>query len=200
MERIIYFFDLFGVMAFSVTGALLAGRKKLDIFGITLISLFTALGGGTIRDVLLGNFPVFWIKNYNYIIVVLISSVITQIFYSNINKLEDILKILDAVGLAIFTVIGIKISLSFGISDFIAVIMGLITAVFGGLIRDTMCQELPLILHKEIYATASLFGGIIFLILKKFNVPLGINYFISVIFIFILRVVSIKKGLSLPRI
>ena len=200
LENYLYFLDMFGVVSFAVTGSLLGQKKNLDPFGIVVISVITAIGGGTIRDIILNHYPIFWIRDISYLAVITATSILTQVFDRLIEKIKDILLICDAVGLGVFTVIGIKTAMALGVHPVICVIMGTVTAVFGGLVRDVICNEIPVILHREIYATACIAGGILFFILKVFAVPMPVNYGISAIFIIAVRMVAIKKNLSLPRI
>ena len=200
MNELLYYLDMFGVISFTISASLLALRKKLDPFGIIVISIITAIGGGTLRDVLLQNHPIFWIKETIYIIIICGTSLLTQLFYRRIIKIENILLIFDAIGIGIFTVIGIKTSLSYSLHPIICIMMGVMTAVFGGLIRDVLCNEIPLILHKEVYATICLMGGILFFILRNFSLPLETVYIISIVSIIVIRIIAIKYNLSLPKI
>ncbi len=164
-DMMIYLLDLFGVAVFAITGALAAGKKKMDLFGVVVLALATALGGGTLRDVILGAYPVFWISNPTYIFVG--TAVAVSIFTAArfMRPPDRALKFADAFGLAVFTVIGTEKALSQGVPVSIAVIMGVMTGVAGGIIRDILSGEIPLVLKAEIYATASLCGAIIFAIL-----------------------------------
>ena len=199
-ENYLYFLDMFGVVSFAVTGSLLGQKKNLDPFGIVVISVITAIGGSTIRDIILNHYPIFWIRDIAYLVVIVITSILTQIFDHLIEKIKDILLICDAIGLGVFTVIGIRTALSLDVHPVICVIMGTVTAVFGGLVRDVICNEIPIILHREIYATACIAGGILFFILKAVSIPLPLNYGLSALFIIGIRLVAIKKNLSLPKI
>ncbi len=192
--------DVIGVTASAIAGSILACRRGFDIFGILLISTVASIGGGTIRDLLLNNHPIFWMKQYNYLILIFIASILTMLFYRFIKKLEKPLRFFDAIGLSTYTIIGIEIALKNDMPVFISVIMGIITASFGGIMRDIICNEIPLILKKEIYTTASLIGGIVFFILLHFGIAKEIIYPVTMITIFTVRVVAIYKGLSLPKI
>ncbi len=197
MTELIFYFDIFGTISFAVAASLMAHKKNLDPFGILVISVITSVGGGTLRDILLRNYPIFWIDNIIYLIVIIISSVLTQIFIKYISRISNILLIFDAIGIGVFTVIGIKISLNFYLHPLISITMGTITAVFGGLIRDVLYNEIPVILHKEVYATLCILGGAVFFILKYLHVPVEINYAVSMLFIITTRIVAIKYNLSL---
>ena len=152
MSELIFYLDIFGTISFAVSASLMAYKKNLDPFGILVISIITSIGGGTLRDILLRNYPIFWIDHIIYLIVIIISSLVTQVFIRYISRITNILLIFDAIGIGVFTVIGIKISINFNINPLISIMMGTITAVFGGLLRDVLYNEIPVILHKELYA------------------------------------------------
>jgi len=197
MAELIFYLDIFGTISFAVAASLMAHKKNLDPFGILVIAVITSVGGGTLRDILLRNYPIFWIDNITYLIVIIAASVMTQIFIKYISRISNILLIFDAIGIGVFTVIGIKISISFSLHPLISIAMGTITAVFGGLIRDVLYNEIPVILHKELYATLCITGGAVFFILKHFPLPVEINYAVSMLFIITTRIIAIKYNLSL---
>lgn len=194
----IYLLDLFGVAVFSVTGSLSAGKKHLDLFGVVVVALATALGGGTLRDLILGS-RVFWINDNFYIVVVLAAALITFVLARSVLSLSGILKIADAFGLAVFTVIGAQKALSFGASPAISIIMGVMTGVAGGMVRDVLSGEIPFILRTEIYATASLCGALVFVALSALSVAENTAIATAVIIVLALRLAAIKWQLSLPK-
>jgi uncharacterized membrane protein YeiH len=194
----IYLLDLFGVAVFAITGSLAAGRKNMDLFGVVVLALATALGGGTLRDVILGAYPVFWISDPTYILVGTAAAISIFVLARFHRPHAKALSFADAFGLAVFTVIGTGKALSLGVHGSIAVIMGVMTGVAGGIIRDVLSGEIPLVLKAEIYATASLCGGITFAVLTKYSpvVPLAAPTAIAVILA--LRLAAIHWKLSLP--
>jgi uncharacterized membrane protein YeiH len=194
----IYLLDLFGVAVFAITGSLAAGQKKMDLFGVVVLALATALGGGTLRDVILGAYPVFWISNPTYIFVGTTVAVSTFAMAKFVRPPAKALKFADAFGLAIFTVIGTGKALSLGVSGSIAVIMGVMTGVAGGIVRDMLSGEIPLVLKAEIYATASLCGGITFAVLKEYFPAMPLPAPIAIAVILALRLAAIHWKLSLP--
>ena len=198
--NIIYSLDLLGTFTFAISGALSAANKKFDIFGALFIGFITAVGGGTIRDLVLGNTPVFWIKDINYLLPILISVLLVFIFTKKIVRFRNPLLFFDAIGIGVFTLIGIQKSINFNILPVFSILLGVITAVMGGIFRDIFCHEIPLIFHKEIYATACLLGGIVFFILHYFGINQNITFFVTMITIITIRLVSIKFELSLPKI
>lgn len=197
---LILFFDYVGTFVFAISGTLMAAQKRLDVFGAMVIGFATAIGGGTLRDMMLGVMPVTWIRSLDYFWIVIAGVLVTVLFQKHVLKMRSTLFIFDAIGIGVFTLIGIEKSLEVGINPPVAVLMGLSTAVVGGVIRDTLCNELPLIFHKEIYATACISGGIIFFMLKYFNCPKEITHCATVACVIVVRVIAVKYGISLPII
>ena len=195
---VIYLLDLFGVVVFAVSGTLAAGRKQLDLFGVAVLALATALGGGTIRDVVLGALPVFWVSDPTYVIAAVVASLLTFAAARWRRLPRGILPVADAFGLAIFTVIGARKAADLGASGMICVVMGLTTGVAGGMIRDVLSGEIPLILRREIYATASLCGAIVFVALSAFFPGARANAIVAVIVILAIRLAALRWGLALP--
>ena len=165
--QIIYALDLFGVAVFAISGSLAAGRKRMDVFGVIVLGLVTALGGGTLRDMLLDSGPVFWVNDPGYILVAGGTSILTFIAVRILSVPGRGLLIFDAFGLAVFTVVGTAKALNVTDSLSVAVIMGIMTGVAGGMFRDVLSAEVPLVLRKEIYATAALCGSLVYLILTR---------------------------------
>ncbi len=194
------FADYAGTCAFAISGTLSATDKKLDLFGASFIGFVTAVGGGTIRDLLLGNTPVTWILGIDYFALISISIVFTFIFFKYIIRLKHTLFLFDTIGIGVFTIIGVEKALLFDITPPIALIMGLSSAVIGGVIRDTLCNDVPLIFHKEIYATACILGGSVYLILHHFSVDIHFSQIITILSIITVRLLAIKFNLSLPKI
>lgn len=197
--NIIHILDLAGVALFAMTGALAAGRKKMDIFGVAVVAIATAIGGGTIRDVILGIRPVLWIADPTYILVTTAAALVTFLLaHMLVGRRGRILLVLDAVALAIFTVIGCQKAISVHVPLVIAPIMGVITGVAGGIIRDMLCGEIPLVLRKEVYATASLLGGILLVALYHFKAPRNIAEISAILLICAIRLAAIYWKVSLP--
>jgi uncharacterized membrane protein YeiH len=194
----LYFLDLFGSAVFAITGTLASGHKKMDLFGVVVVAVVTALGGGTLRDVVLGITPVFWISDPTYLVVVVAAALFTFAFARFTEFQTGLLLIGDAFGLAIFTIIGAQKALNAQVSPTIAIVMGVMTGVAGGIVRDILCGEIPLILRKEIYATASLLGGSLFVVLssggiKGTEVTIGATALIVSI-----RLAALHWNISLP--
>lgn len=192
--------DTLGTIAFAISGTLSAIKKKFDIFGIFVISLVTAIGGGTFRDILIGNVPVTWLtQNYTFTII-LFSTVFAMIFRKRLYILRTSLFLFDTIGIGVFTLIGLEKGLMMDLSPIICVLLGTITACFGGVLRDILCNEIPVLFQKEIYATTCIFGGIVFFILKYFQVNDDILYVVTAGSIVFLRIFAVQKKWSFPTL
>ncbi len=193
-------FDYIGTLVFAISGTLSAAQKRFDLFGAVFIGFVTAIGGGTVRDIMLGDTPVAWIRSMDYFYIIIAGILITVLFQRSVIKLRRTMFLFDTIGIGVFMMIGLEKALNMGISEPIAVIMGLSSAVVGGVIRDTLNNEVPLIFHKEIYATACILGALVYLVLKHFEVPLYINQTVTSVIIIIIRLFAIKYNISLPKI
>ncbi len=191
--------DLIGTFVFAISGIRMAARKDLDIFGAAVIGFATAIGGGTTRDILLDAHPITWLSNIVYPIVILSAIPFTYFIRNRLNDIKKPLFLFDTIGIALFTISGMEKALAFGLNPFIAGIMGMTSAVVGGIIRDILCREVPLIFRKEIYATACLAGALIFYVCLTLSVPQELNYVITTASIIGIRVAAIKFDLHLPR-
>ncbi|SJZ75395.1 trimeric intracellular cation channel family protein [Sediminibacterium ginsengisoli] len=189
-----------GIFFFAITGALKARTHQMDVFGATVLAFVTAYGGGTIRDLLI-NVPVNWVNDYFAMGLVVAAVLIISLFRINMVRFRKLIFFTDAIGLGLFTAGGIERSLMFGINEGYAVIMGVMSATFGGLVADIICGEVPNLLKRgELYATACLIGGIIYLLLKKAGIEYNTGLFICVVIIVAIRIVSKLKRLTLPEI
>nr|WP_299033749.1 trimeric intracellular cation channel family protein [uncultured Tenacibaculum sp.] len=197
---VIYAIDIAGTFAFAISGALVAIRKKFDVFGVIIIAFVTAVGGGMTRDVLINAHPINWIGDINYIWTILTAVVVTFLFRSKIAPLRRTMFLFDTIGISVFTLIGVQKGISFDLHPFVALVMGMSSAVMGGVIRDVLTNEIPLIFHREIYASACLAGGIVYLLLHPFNINEDFLFVISAGIIILVRTVAVQYKLELPRI
>jgi uncharacterized membrane protein YeiH len=191
--------DVAGVAVFAASGALAASRKQMDIVGFVLIATVTGIGGGTIRDLLLGIAPVFWITAPLYVVLCTCIAVLLFLAAPMLESRFRVLLWADAAGLAVFSVIGTERALAVGAPAVVAILMGMITATFGGLVRDVLCAEVPLILRREIYATAAAAGAVVYAGLAALGVarpPTALAAFLAA---FAIRAIGIWLGLSLPQ-
>ncbi|MBG6111224.1 putative membrane protein YeiH [Flavobacterium sp. CG_9.10] len=184
--------DIIGTMAFAMSGALTAMNKKLDPFGVFIIAFVTAVGGGTLRDVLIGRTPVGWMRDLNYVYVIIVGFFLAIIFRKKFDRLRTSLFLFDTIGLGVFTLIGLEKGINIGLHPVICIAIGTMTACFGGVIRDILCTEIPVIFRKEIYATICILGGIVFFMLKKLNLDNDILYLATSLFIITVRLMAVK--------
>lgn len=199
-DILLYLLDMIGIIACAVAGTLLAQHKGFDIAGCILVSMVNAIGGGTLRDIALDRHPLFWMTDLNYVIVITITSLIIQMFFHLYPKIDNMLNLFDAIGLAAFSVIGFKIALNQGMLPLIAILMGVWTAIIGGLLRDIICNEIPLLLKHEIYISASIIGSTTYLLLNYLGVSTGLNEFIMLGVIFVVRMLALRFDWHLPSI
>ena len=199
-DILLYLLDMVGVIACTIAGTLLAQHKGFDIAGCILVSMVNAIGGGTLRDMALDRHPLFWMTDLNYVIVITVTSLILQVFFHLYHKIDNALRFFDAIGLAAFSVIGFKVALHQDMSPLIAIMMGVWTAIIGGLLRDIICNEIPLVLQREIYITASIAGSVTYLLLDYLGLNPGLNEFIMLGVIFAVRMLAVKFDWHLPSI
>ena len=197
LALILYYLDLLGTSVFAITGLLAARRKQLDLFGAIVIAMVTAIGGGTLRDLII-DVPVFWTQHDIYIYVVVIATMLL-FFLARFRRLPvRLLLFLDALGLAVFTVIGTQKAMALGLSDPIAIMTGIMTGVVGGIIRDVLVGEVPLVFRKEIYATASFVGASSFLLMTHLSFDTDTAVVVSILITLIMRVWAIIYNIELP--
>ena len=200
-NSLIFAFDMIGIVACSLSGTILAKHKKFDVFGCLLVAMVTAIGGGTVRDVILDRHPLFWMVDMNYLIVITITSVGFQIFFKPDSRhVDPLIKLFDTIGLAAFTLIGIKVASGMGANIGVSLLLGVITIIVGGIIRDMICNEIPLVLQHEIYITPALLGGSLYFILPHFGIQLWLAEIITMITIFVFRSLAIINDWRFPDI
>lgn len=192
--------DIIGTMAFAMSGALTAMHKKLDAFGIFIIAFVTAVGGGTLRDIMIGRTPVGWMLDLKYVYVIIIGFILAIVFRKKFDRLRTSLFLFDTIGLGVFTLIGLEKGINIGLHPVICIALGTMTACFGGVIRDILCTEIPVIFRKEIYATVCIFGGIVFFFLKEMNLENDILYLITSVIIISGRLMAVKFKWYLPTL
>jgi uncharacterized membrane protein YeiH len=194
---IFYAIDITGTLAFALSGALVAMNKKLDLFGVFIIAFVTALGGGTLRDIMIGKTPVGWMLDLNYVYVIITGFFLSILFREKIDKHQKTMFLFDSIGLGVFTLVGIEQGITIGLNPIICVALGTMTACFGGVIRDILCNEIPAIFQKEIYATVCILGGTLFFILKELNISDNSLYLTTSLSIIITRFMAVKFNWSL---
>lgn len=199
LDNFIYISDLIGMITCAISGVLVATRLRMDPFGISVLAGVTAVGGGTLRDMMMGATPVFWIEDNTYIYVILTTALLSVLWLHRIHRFPAyLLPIFDAFGLAIFTIIGAQKALIFGFSGPVAIVMGCITGVVGGMIRDILSGQIPFVLQKEIYATASILGGALYVICDYIELGPIFSMVVAMLGTLSLRLCAIYYHLSLP--
>lgn len=199
-SSIIYVLDFIGVIACSAAASMLAKRLQFDIFGAIMISFVGSVGGGTLRDLLLNRHPIYWLHDLNYLYVIISVSTFVLIFYHYFARLNRIIRWFDAIGLAAFTVIGIEAALRKGMHMPIVILMGVFTAVIGGVLRDIICRQIPLVLQKEIYITASILGSFYYLLLLQWPISPWLRSISTIVLIFTIRMLAVYRQWNLPSI
>lgn len=200
IETFVHYIGLAGSLALAISGALIALRHRLDMFGVLIIAFVSAVGGGTLRDMLVEGKQVFWMVDSSYAYSILLGTVITVLFRQRIDRFRRSLLVFDAIGLGLFTVTGVQIGLDAGFGWVSCLILGTITGSFGGVVRDTLVNEVPVIFKKEVYATISLLGGGLYMVMyyQGFN---GLwMQLIPVLMMIIARLLVIRYKISLPSL
>ena len=199
MEELIYALGLIGIAVFAISGALAAMRQEMDPFGLVVLAVVTAIGGGTVRDIIL-DVPVFWVSDPLYLFIAIITAAITPFWGRMLESRMTVLIRADACGLALFAVTGTEKALSLGTPPAIAVTMGVMTAAVGGVIRDILCNEVPLVLKKELYALPAIIGGSSLIALQMAGLDQRISLAISCFITLSIRLVAVRYSLSLPPV
>ncbi len=187
-----------GITAEAMTGALSAGRRNMDWFGVMLVASATAIGGGSVRDILLGHYPLTWVKHPEYLLITCVAGIVTTWLAKWVVKFHGVFIRLDALGLAAFSVIGCQVGLNMGLHYGICVVAAVITGVFGGLLRDLICRQAPLVLHNELYASVSLVVACLYLTLHYFSIDENITVITSLIVGYLMRMASVRFKWRLP--
>jgi uncharacterized membrane protein YeiH len=192
--------EIAGTVAFSIAGAFAAMEKRLDLFGIFIIAFVTAMGGGTLRDVLIGELPVKWMLDLSSGFVVILSTIAAISFTRVLQNYHKILLLFDSIGLGFFTVVGVQTGVSLSLHPAICIALGTITACFGGVIRDILLNNIPLIFEKEIYATTCIFGGVLFFLLQDVDIPIIPIEVICLISVVVFRLLAVRYDWQLPTL
>lgn len=195
--EILYYIDLFGTLVFAISGVLAAIEKRFDLVGAFIMGFVTAVGGGTLRDVLLGQKPVGWLVDINYMLVISLGLIICLIAKKEVLKLRRSFFLFDTIGIGLFTILGLQKALELGLHPMLAMLMGVVSAVFGGVIRDVLANDVPLIFRQEIYTTACLAGAVVYYstdILVENNV---LPLVLSMAVVLVIRYLAVRRGWSL---
>lgn len=192
--------DILGTIAFSISGVLVAMNKKMDAFGVFIIAFVTAVGGGTLRDVLIGATPVFWMKDITFIFVISGAALFAIVFRKYIKHLRRSLFLFDTIGIGLYTVIGIEKGLAVNLNPIFCITLGTMSACFGGVIRDILCNEIPVIFRKEVYATACILGGLTYFLMLEFLEDRNYLFIIAGAVVIATRLLAVIFKVSLPSL
>jgi len=192
--------DILGTIAFAISGVLVAMNKRMDPFGVLIIAFVTAVGGGTLRDVMVGIEPVSWMRNMTFVYVIIGSAVFAVVFRNFLKHLRRSLFLFDTIGIGLYTVVGIETGLVAGLHPIICIALGTMTACFGGVLRDILCNEIPVIFRKEVYATACIIGGLTYFILRRFLEDQNYLFIVAGLVVIIIRLLAVRFKISLPSL
>lgn len=195
-----YLIEIIGTIAFAMSGALTAMNKRLDPFGVFIIAFVTSVGGGTLRDVMIGRTPVGWMMDISYVYAIIFGFLLAVLFRRKLDKLRTSLFLFDTIGLGVFTLVGLEKGIEIGLHPAICIALGTMTACFGGVLRDILCNDIPVIFHREIYATICIIGGVVYFALKYFNLNDDILYIITSSVIIVIRLMAVKFKWYLPAL
>lgn len=196
---ILHILYLVAITAEAMTAALVAGRKEMDWFGVCVIASITALGGGTVRDILIDRHPLTWIEHPEYLLITVAAALAMAFIAPYMRKLHKVFLTLDAIGLVVFTVIGCNIAIGMQLPLLIIVVAGMITGCAGGVLRDMLCGQVPLLFQKELYASVSMMTGVLYLGLNHLAMPQGIAESIAMVAGFSMRMLAIRYEWNMPR-
>ena len=195
----LHYLFILGICVEAITGAIAAGRKRMDFFGVIIIACITALGGGTVRDALFNTHPLTWVAHPEYLLYTSGFAMLTILFARKLVRIMRVFLILDALGLATFVILGAQKILTAGMSSSAAVISGMLTGICGGMVRDILCNDIPLVLRREMYAIIALFGAIIYVTLAHFHISKPVNIIVTLLFIFCTRLLAIFLHIEMPK-
>jgi uncharacterized membrane protein YeiH len=196
---ILHYLFIMGICVEAITGAIAAGRKKMDFFGVMLIASIAALGGGTVRDVLFNTYPLTWVVHPEYLLYTTLCAFLTIFIAHSLSRVMKVFLVLDALGLSVFAIIGTQRVLEYGMSGTMAIIGGMLTGICGGMLRDILCNDIPLVLRRELYAVIALAGALLYIILNRLHLPEHINIIVTLIAIFTTRLLAIFFHIEMPK-
>ncbi len=191
--------DYLGTLVFAISGALAAMNRRFDLFGVLILALVTAVGGGTLRDVMIGRTPVGWMRDPHYAYIILVAVFLALRFHKRLAYFRRTMFLFDAMGLGLFTIIGVELGLQAQLQPSLCVLMGTMSASFGGVLRDILSNQVPLVFHQEVYASLSILGGAVFLVLQHTPIPSDLIYVSTSVLVIVLRILAVRKKWVLPK-
>ncbi|KLV09258.1 membrane protein [Photobacterium aquae] len=189
---------IIGITAEAMTGALAAGKRHMDWFGVMLVASATAIGGGTVRDILLGHYPLGWVANPQYLAITCLAGLFTTMVAPLVVRFHKVFVMLDSLGLIVFSIIGCRVAMDMGLSPLICIVAAVVTGVFGGLLRDLICRRQPLVLHKELYASVSFLAGAMYYGMLYVGIDSNIVTVSTLVVGFCIRMAAVQFSWSLP--
>jgi uncharacterized membrane protein YeiH len=196
---ILHYLFLLGISVEAISGAIAAGRKRMDFFGVIFIGCITGLGGGMVRDIIFNTHPISWVAHPYYLLYTSAFALLTICIPAKLTRVTKLFLVLDALGLAAFTIISTQRLLAYGLSDVVSILGGLIAGISGGMLRDILCNDIPLVLRNELYAVVALMGAIIYVVLGHLDANNNLNITLTVLFIFIARILAIRFHIEVPK-
>lgn len=198
INHITYFIETLGVVVFAISGAFSAMQKRFDVFGLMIIAFVTALGGGTLRDVLMGYVPVFWMRVPMYPLLVFLACILTLMLKNYFRNLKITFIIFDAIGLGLYTMTGIQKGVTYNLDPSSCIILGIITGSFGGVLRDVLLNEVPHVFRREVYATACVVGGLFYFAVSHF-INADLTRILTILLVCTIRLLAVKFNWSIPK-
>ena len=196
---ILHYLFLLGISVEAISGAIAAGRKNMDFFGVIFIGCVTGLGGGTVRDIIFNTYPVSWVIHPYYLIYTSGFALLTICIPAKLTRVTKLFLVLDALGLAAFTIITTEHLFAYGLSEIVAILGGLIAGISGGMLRDILCNDIPLVLRNELYAVVALMGAVFYVILRHLHINPNLNLLVTILFIFVARMLAIRFHIEIPK-
>jgi uncharacterized membrane protein YeiH len=189
--------SLAGTFVFGVSGTLVASKRKLDLFGVAFVAAVSSLGGGTVRDILIGHYPLSWVQDYRLIVAVILAVICTLLVYRHLQKISKTIFVIDSIGIGLFTIVGTQYCIDLGLSTFISVVFGVLSVILGGLMRDVLCNEIPMILREEYNASVAAIGAAVYVLFYHLHFTGWLPTLICISLIAAMRILSKRVNIDL---
>ena len=189
--------SLAGTFVFGVSGTLVASKRKLDLFGVAFVAAVSSLGGGTVRDILIGHYPLSWVQDYRLIVAVILAVICTLLVYRHLQKISKTIFVIDSIGIGLFTILGTQYCIDLGLSTFISLVFGVLSVILGGLMRDVLCNEIPMILREEYNASVAAIGAAVYVLFYHLHFTGWLPTLICITLIAAMRILSKRVNIDL---